>query len=164
MDLTRALAEFDGRHAASLRRVAADFDDQNAAELIRLCQSEYSVAATWVVKVLLEAGRARAIDLEQVFGTLDVDALWEASLHVLQMVHLAPDAALAQVFTIRALLTHPKTLVRVWAMDAFVHVALAEPVYLPDARAIVARVGDQDPAFMRARARHLQDLLDQSSL
>ncbi|MEE9427301.1 MAG: hypothetical protein V3V25_04045 [Paracoccaceae bacterium] len=163
MELARALAEFDGKLTAPLRDVVAVFDDRDGALLAELCHGTQAVAATWVVKALLEDDRAGALDLHRVFEALGAAPHWEARLHLLQSVQHAPEAAMAQGFAIRGLLAHPKILVRVWALDAFVRLALVDRGLLAEARELVSAALDDRAASLRARGRALQLVLDQSS-
>ena len=88
----------------------------------------------------------------------DVDR-WETALHLLQIVQYAPDVALQQIGAIRRLMGHSKALVRVWALDAFVRLALVEDIYLPEARVLVEKALKGEAPSTRARARALNKLL-----
>lgn len=162
MDLAHALAEFDGKLTAPLRDVVAAFEDRDGAVLAEQCHGAHAVAATWVVKALLEENRAGSVDLHRVFAGLGAAQHWEAHLHLLQSVQHAPEAAMAQVLAIRGLLDHPKTLVRVWALDAFVRLALVERGFLAEACELVSTAMAGKAASLRARGRALQVVLDQS--
>lgn len=163
MGLKKAFAEFDGKHADPLRSAAAEFDESDAAELAAECHGEYAVAATWVVKALLGEDRATSLDMNRVFAALRNKNHWETILHLLQSVQHAPEPALAHVFTIRGLLDHQKTLVRVWALDAFVRVAQVDGNFLPEARRLVDSALNTGAASKRARAKALRRVLDQTS-
>ena len=163
MDLTRALAEFDGKHTDPLRVAAADYENADASTLEAECFGARAVAATWVVKALLEDGRALSLDMNSVFEALRTNNQWETTLHLLQSVQYAPEAALAQVFAIQELMANPKTLIRVWALDAFVRVAQVDRGFLPEARRLVDQALENEAASVRARARALVGIMDQSS-
>ena len=63
MELKRAMAEFDGTRTAPLQQAVATFDLRDAELLVKMCQGKDAVAATWIVKALLEADRAAPLDL-----------------------------------------------------------------------------------------------------
>jgi len=159
MGLVDTIDAFDGKLTEPLKVAVAEFDDEDAGLLVELCHSESAVAATWVVKGLLEAQGGASLDLRRFFAALQNKADWLALLHLLQCVQFAPDAAVAEVFAVRGLLRHSKTFVRVWALDAFVRIALVEPEFLVDARARVAAAQKSEFASVRARANALGRLL-----
>lgn len=157
MDRLRdALAEFDGTHTAPLI-AALDVARADTGALVRLCgDADVAVAATWVVKALVERGDA--VDLGPVFDGLAGQADWAAQLHILQCVQYAPDAAVGQVDVIRALRGAKKALVQVWALDAFVRVADVAPELRDEASAAVATAISAKAASLRARARALKEV------
>ena len=159
MEIAQALAEFDGLRTAPLKAAVEAFDAAAAGALTKACFGEHSIGATWMVKALLEQDRAYTLDLSRFFQALNKDAPWETNLHLLQSVQYAPDAALAEALTIRTFLTHKRTLLRVWAMDAFTRVALVEQGFLPKAREIVMQALNAGPASMQARAKALKALI-----
>ena len=156
MELKQALAAFDGRHTDTLKRLVRDrpFDGE---ELLALCREpDVEVAATWVLKALLENGVGRDWPLSRVFAALPEIQAWEAQLHVLQCVQFAPEAALGVVEDIENLMQSDRTLVRVWAMDALVRVADEQTNLRPRAEAHVAAALAESAASLRARARALK--------
>ena len=152
--LRKALEQFDGTRTAPL--VAAKNEARSDLDgLVALCDdSVVAVAATWLVKALVEDGAA--IDLEQGFATLGRQTEWAAQLHLLQCVQHAPQKAVPQVAAIRELLTADKALVRVWALDAFVRIAEITPELRAETRGLVATALDAKAASLRARARDLK--------
>jgi len=159
MDAFQALAEFDGTHIAPLKEVVAGFQSGQAELLDKACHGPEAVAATWVVKALLEQGRGGELDLGYVFTALRGGMQWEALLHLLQIVQHAPDAAMSEVMVIRGFLDHPKTLIRVWALDAFVRLALVDHTFLPEAVVLVEDALNAKASSVRARGRALRALL-----
>lgn len=158
MGLKQILARFDGKHVHELREAAATMSDAEITELAAFCGGEHAVAATWLVKHLLETGRPT--DFAQAFAHLSGELPWEAQLHLLQCVQFAPDVALIRHKEIRSLLNHPKTLLRVWAMDAFVRVWQVDPLLAKKAPALVHAALQDKSASLRARARHLAGITD----
>ena len=127
--------------------------------LVEACHGPDAMAATWIVKALLEQERAATLDLGIVFTALRGEMRWEALLHLLQIVQHAPDAAMSEVFVIRGYLDHPKTLIMVWALDAFVRLALVDHTFLPEAHKLVEDAVVAKAASLRSRGRALQALL-----
>lgn len=158
MNVLEALVAFDGKRVAPLREAVAGFNAAEATLLTEACHGIHAVAATWMVKALLEKSRAGALDMGAVFAALQYDLPWNSQLHLLQSVQFAPDAALPQVMFVRARLQQKRTLLRVWALDAFVRLALVESSFLPEARALVADA-QAGKGAMHARARALAALL-----
>ena len=160
MDLIGALAEFDGWHVAPLEVLAAREWRGGDLRVLEAAVSDeqLGVAASWVVKALLERGEAR-LDMGRVFEVLEGAEDWEVQLHLLQSVRFAPAMAVAQVNRVRALTTAKRAMVRVWAVDAFVRIAVESGAGLEDARGMVARGLDDGPASMRARCRALEKLI-----
>jgi len=159
MDIIEALAVFDGKRVAPLREAVAGFNAAEADVLVTACSGKDAVAATWMIKALLESGKVAPLDMAEVFAALQDDLPWESQLHLLQSVQHAPDAALPQVMFIRDRLNAKRTLLRVWALDAFVRLALVEPGFLPEAQRLVTEALVGKAASMQARARKLGALL-----
>lgn len=159
MELLEAFAAFDGKHVEPLKNAAGAVSNGDADALVDACVGVNAVAATWIVKSLLKNDKAAGLDMHRVFAALGQSDGWEPVLHLLQSVQFAPDAAVAEVFAIRKLLAHSKTLVRVWALDAFVRVAIVEPEFLSEARALVTDALNGKAASLRARARALVGVL-----
>ncbi len=162
MSVIEAVLSFDGKHVDDLNSAARNFAPSDGPVLIELCssgESAHRVAATWIVKAVLETGGAAPLDLPAFFARLDVETDWEALLHLLQSVQHAPEAASARRAAVRNLLDHKKALVAVWALDAFVRIGLETGDGLEDARQRVETSLTYGKAAMRARARHLAPLL-----
>jgi hypothetical protein len=152
--LKAALARFDGTHTAELVE-ALDLGRENRGELVALCgDTDVAVAATWVIKALVEKGEA--VDVAAVFETLFLQTEWPAQLHVLQCAQYDLDAAAAHIEAIRSLMRSPKVLVRVWAMDAFVRGAVVQPDLRGQASKMVEAALSGGAASLRARARELK--------
>ncbi|MEM9642757.1 MAG: hypothetical protein AAGA19_14785 [Pseudomonadota bacterium] len=150
MRILAAVQAFDGVTTDGLGLAAQRYQSDDAEDLLRMCRSDVAreaVAGTWILKALLETGRADGIRLEQAFDVLRSPPDWTVALHLLQSVRFARDAV-AQAL-IDPYLDHERTLLRVWALDALVRVA-------PDAaRARVDAALHDTAASMRARARAL---------
>ena len=152
--LKAALAQFDGTHTAVLVE-ALDLAREKRGELVALCgDADVAVAATWVVKALVEKGEA--VNVSAVFATLHLQSEWPAQLHVLQCAQYDPDAAAGHVEAIRGLIQSSKALVRVWSLDAFVHAADMRPDLRREASEIVDAALNGKAASLRARARELK--------
>ena len=162
MHMVEAILSFDGTDVDDLKAVAASDEAADTQTLVSLCGSDvarHRVAATWLVKALLERGAAIGLDLERVFVRIETETAWEALLHLLQSVRFDPATAVAQRDAIRRHLDHDRAFVRVWALDAFVQVALAEGAELEEARARVDEALTARQASLRARARQLAPLV-----
>lgn len=139
-----ALYAFDGKRVGGLKTlVNADVPD---ADLLALLPGPHEIAATWVLKARLDAGLLGEAAQKAIFAHLRHLTEPDAILHLLQMVQHAP---FASVDDVRPFLTHKRTLVRVWALDALARLA-------PDEAAPLIEAALDDPsAAMRARARAL---------
>lgn len=153
MDLSETLARFDGKHVDELRAASEGLDASELAALPKFCRGEHAVAATWMVKLLIEANRVNL--LAEAMECLHADMPWEAQLHLLQCVQHAPDVAITKVSVIRQLMDHPKTLLRVWALDALVRIWTVEPALAVEAPKLVENALNDKAASVRARARQL---------
>ena len=58
MDILQALAEFNGTGTAPLKEAVAGFQSGQAELLVEACHGPDAMAATWIVKALLEQERA----------------------------------------------------------------------------------------------------------
>lgn len=143
-DMLAALYAFDGKRVGGLKAlVKADVAD---ADLLALLPGPHEIAASWVLKARLEAGLLGQAARNGIYECLPKLSEPDAILHLLQMVQHAPHA---EADVIRPFLTHKRTLVRVWALDALARVA-------PDEAAPLIEAALDDPsAAMRARARAL---------
>ncbi|MDJ1016790.1 MAG: hypothetical protein QNJ35_09785 [Paracoccaceae bacterium] len=150
--LQRALSDFDGKHVAPLKRVAVQVRSEDVCAFIT---GPEEIGATWVLKAIAEDGRASEKDIELAFEALSELSESDAILHVLQIAQFAPNAARAHQASIRALLIHKKTLVRVWALDAMVRAAPGSD----EARRLVEEALKGPQASLRARARALKALV-----
>ncbi|WGI22560.1 hypothetical protein [Amylibacter sp. IMCC11727] len=149
-----ALERFDGTHTAELVG-AMDMARADVAGLVALCfDPDVAVAATWLVKALVEQGTD--VTLDHVFASLQAQTEWAAQLHILQCVQFAPMAAVAHVDAVRDLMGADKALVRVWALDAFVRIAQCAPKFRKDAKGFVEAALAAKAASLRARARNLK--------
>ena len=167
MSLLDTLKRFDGKSTTELKEAASMVRDRSVArEVEEACASDdqhLRAGATWVVKHLVEKGRATDVDLEAVLKTLPTATEWTAQLHLLQIVQYAPEAAVDLAGDVRSLLTSPKAFVRVWAVDAFVRIAGVRPELLPEASSYVSEGLNSKAASMRVRCRNLQPLLQSAS-
>jgi hypothetical protein len=120
-----------------------------------LKRPEESVAASWIIKALLESGRGRHLDMNAAFGVLAQSTDWATQLHLCQCVRYVPDAAIGHAATFRALINAKKTLVRVWALDAFVRLSYLRPELRDDAQELLAELAHDRSAAMRARVKNL---------
>ncbi|MDJ0638334.1 MAG: hypothetical protein QNJ20_05835 [Paracoccaceae bacterium] len=157
-----AVLAFDGKHVDELRFAAERVLEADGGALVELCSSDdplHRVAATWIVKAVLEDGRGQTLDLGKYFSCLKDETEWGALLHLLQSVQLAPKAASNHWDAVRRLLDHKKTLVAVWALDALVRIAVETGEGLEEAHRRVEAALAHEKASMRARARHLAPLL-----
>lgn len=155
-DLAAALAAFDGKLTEPLRPMV---DDADAAEVLAACDNgDTEVAATWIAKAMIDAGSDR-LHPAALVRKLDQVKGWEAQLHILQCVRHAPDAALDHLPLFRELMAAKRTLLRVWALDAFVRIAQVRPELRPEAAKRVQAALSDGPASLKARARHLEALV-----
>lgn len=143
-DALAALYAFDGKRVGGLKAlVDTDVAD---ADLLALLPGPHEIAASWVLKARLEAGLLGETVQNSVYACLPKLSEPDAILHLLQMVRHAP---YAPADAIRRYLTHRRTLVRVWALDAPARIAPDEAAPLVEAAL------DDLSAAMRARARAL---------
>lgn len=147
----------DGLKAAARAFAASDVD--MLAGYLDSSVDAHRIAASWIARSVIESSRGDLLDLPSVFARLDGEAQWQVLLHYLQSVQFAPEAAVPMRAVIEGLLEHPKTLVGVWAMDGLVRIAVETGKGLPDARKRVEAALSHPKASVRARARHLTQLL-----
>ncbi len=160
--ILEAVLAFDRRHVDELKSAAEHVSEADGGALVELCSSSdplHRIAATWIVKAVLEDGRGQTLDLGRYFSCLEDETEWDALLHLLQSVQRAPKAASSHRDVIRGLLDHKRTLVAVWAMDALVRIAVETGEGLEEAHRCVEAALAHERASMRARARHLAPLL-----
>lgn len=162
--MVEAILSFDGKHvdelkaAVVLEPIATDWNA--VCDYFSHADVRLQMASTWVVKAALENGLAVPSDV--------VDALivassqltsWEAILHVLQSVRFmslskAQKKELLAFAAINEM--HNKTLVQVWALDAFVRLSIADPEMIKQVEQKLANAHHHKAASVRARARNLQ--------
>ncbi|WP_224816260.1 hypothetical protein [Hasllibacter sp. MH4015] len=119
-DIAAALAAFDGKHTASLKAVLADdLSPEAEAALIAAIPGSDEVAATWLVKALVEKARLGQHHLATLFDRLPDITKPDAALHLLQCAQYAPDAARLLRPHLFLFYGHDKILLRVWAFDAY---------------------------------------------
>jgi hypothetical protein len=148
--------EFDGKDTTPLHAAIprASKDPQLLVESCSYGDSE--VAASWVLKALVEQEGVERFDMETAFAALHTKAEWQTNLHLLQLVKYAPEAATKYVAIVRDLMSADKVLVRVWALDAFVRIAGVAPEFRQQAAGAVEGALGKTPASLRARARVLK--------
>jgi hypothetical protein len=139
-----ALYAFDGKRVAGLRSLVGS--NVTDAALLDEMPGAHEIAASWVLKARAEAGGLSEEAKARLYDSLPELSEPDAILHLLQSVQHAP---FASPDAIRPFLSHKRTLLRVWAMDAMARVAPA------DAAALVEAALEDDSAAMRARARAL---------
>lgn len=162
MSLAEAILAFDGKHVDELRLAASIYDAADGQMLIEFCSSadpRCRIAATWIVNALLQKGMHDGLNLNAYFDRLKLETEWGALLHVLQSVALVPNMASNHLKDVARLVDHEKTLVSVWALDAYVRIALETNEGVQQARNAVEDALSHEKASMRARARHLAPLL-----
>lgn len=119
-DITAALAAFDGTHTAPLKAVVRDGLSPDAvATLIAAIPGPGEVAATWLLKALVERGKIGSGTLAEVFDRLPQITAPDAALHVLQCAQYAPDAAPILRPHLTPFYGSKKIFLRVWAFDAY---------------------------------------------
>ena len=155
MSLQEQLSAFDGKHVAPLRTLADAAKLEQQRELAGEVSGPHETAATWILKSLAETGRLDPAVAASVIEELDALESWEAILHVLQMVHYTSADVKVDLKTLRGLMAHEKTLVCVWALDAFAKVGPPE-----EAKPLVQNALDAKQASMRARARKLAEMFE----
>ena len=157
MDVRQAIAAFDGRCPDVLKAaVAAGIDNDDRAVLsAAMTRPEDAVAASWIIKAVLERQAADPVGAPAYFAALSQELPWQAHLHVLQSVRLAPEAATGCADLISRFLTHERALLRVWAMDGFCRLAGLDPSLRAAARSAFSAQSVGGAAAMRARCRNL---------
>lgn len=151
-----ALYAFDGKRVAGLRALVSS-NMPDSAFLAEL-PGAHEIAASWVLKARAEAGGLSEEAKASLYDCLPDLTEPDAILHLLQMVQYASPARPTSAEMIRPFLTHKRTLLRVWALDAMARVAPA------DAAPLVEAALQDESAAMRARARALQGLISSAHL
>ncbi len=151
-DIAAALAAFDGKHTAPLKTALADDLSLEAeAALIAAVPGPDEIAATWLIKALVEKCRLGQHHLATLFDRLPRITEPDAALHLLQCAQYAPDAARLLRPHLTPFYGHKKILLRVWAFDAYCRGADAS-------EDLSERVGQglaDRSAAMRARSKAL---------
>ena len=148
-----ALARFDGKEVAPLRALVADGPE--VRRVLEHVPGPHEVAASWVIKALVERRQVSEAELAGFLGRLALLGEADAILHVLQCAQHAPVVvARAMRPDLVPLYRHPRGLVRVWAFDAYIRGA-EHPAELEDTAARIRQGLAERQAAMRARARGL---------
>ena len=148
-----AFEAFDGREVAPLRGLVAT--DPEVRRVLEHVPGPHEVAASWVLKALVERGAVTAAELAGFLGRLGLLSEPDAILHVLQCAQHAPGpVARAMRDDLVPLYRHPRGLVRVWAFDAYIR-GVEHPAELDDTSARIRQALEDRQAAMRARARGL---------
>lgn len=164
MSFVEAILSFDGKSISELKAAMRDPANHEAwAHLSPYISSDiqnYQTASTWLVKAGLESGR----DVDNAVLVIMIDAAtkfdhWEPKLHALQCVQYFGNgqlqhAGLREFVAVQQ--ADKKLLVRVWALDAAVRIALFDGDE-GAAREHIDAIDGRCPASMRARARQLRD-------
>ena len=163
MSAVEAILSFDGKHVDQLKSafkgginasewvdVASFFDHEHAL---------YQTASTWLIKAALE--NAEKVPPE-VTSKLLTDKTsfshWEARLHFLQSIQFlgVPESELKDLrLFIAQCEDDKKTLVQVWALDAFVRLAVTDLSLTDETERKIQSALNHKAASMRARARNL---------
>lgn len=164
MSFVQAILSFDGKSVSELKAALRDPANNDAwakvAPYISSNVQNDQTAATWLVKAGLESGRD--VDTAVLGAMIDATAMfdhWEPKLHALQCVQYFGDGLMQHARLrefVAAQQTDKKLLVRVWALDAAVRIALFEGDE-GAARKHIDAIDSSYPASMRARARQLRD-------
>ena len=119
----------------------------------------YQTASTWIVKAALEkGGQIPQSVIDELIVAISSFEHWEPKLHFLQCIQfldvLQGDAEVIRTYC-EACEEDKKTLVRVWALDAYLRLSFGEDALLDVvAHKLEAALNDK-AASMRARARNL---------
>lgn len=137
---------WDGKTTAALRQVADDLKPADYEALLAACRDQNVLtarAASWVLKTSYERGAAIPYPAD----LLARDLHWEVAVHLLQSIrHVDVDIPPKMV---EPFLSHNKTVVRAWALDAYVRLGGT------DADTLLEKALDDPAASVRARARNL---------
>ena len=129
-DISEALRAFNGREVAPLKALVATGPEMR--RVLEHVPGQHEVAASWVVKALVERGQVSDAELAGFLGRLSLVRQADAILHVLQCAQHGPVAvARAMRDDLVPLYRHPRGLVRVWAFDAYIRGA-EHPAELED--------------------------------
>lgn len=151
-DIQAAFDAFDGQRTAPLRALLSEPLSLEAERaLMAAIPGPDEVAATWVVKALVEDGRMGAGQVAEVFERFDRITEADAALHLLQCARLVPDAAPILRPHLTPYYGHAKMLLRVWAFDAYCRGAGPEE----DLTERIRQGLESRSAAMRARSKAL---------
>ncbi|MEX3017741.1 hypothetical protein [Gymnodinialimonas hymeniacidonis] len=119
-DIAAALEAFDGTHVDPLRAVLAEPWSPEAEDaLLAAIPGPEEVAATWLVKALVEKAQLGTGQVARAFERFSAVTEPDAALHLLQCAQFAPDAAPILRPHLTPYYGHSKILLRVWAFDAY---------------------------------------------
>lgn len=119
-DLEKAFVLFDGRDLTPLRRFVSESLSETAQNaLLAACSGPDAVAATWIVKALVERGRLGSGQIARAFEAFAEVTAPDAALHLLQCAQYAPDAAPILRPHLTPYYGHSRILIRAWAFDAY---------------------------------------------
>jgi hypothetical protein len=151
-DIQKALDRFDGRDPAPLRLLLSESLSPTAeTTLLAAIPGPDEVAATWLIKALVERGQFSTGHIALAFEAFPTLQTPDAALHLLQCAQYAPDAAPILRPHLTPYYGHSKILLRVWAFDAYCRGA-------PPDEDLFERIKQglqQREASMRARSKAL---------
>lgn len=126
-DLEKTFVRFDGRDLEPLRRFVSESLSKTAQNaLLAACSGPDEVAATWIVKALVERGRLGSGQIARAFEAFAEVTAPDAVLHLLQCAQYAPDAAPILRPYLTPYYGHSRILIRAWAFDAYCRSAPAD--------------------------------------
>lgn len=161
------ILEFDGKTTGSLELAckAAGKDFNGFARLFELAASEdtrLQIAATWVLRKLLEMGaEMTAAQCKTFIETAAAQTAWEAQLHVAQSVQFIRNQdlnarQLAEIIMPWRAAKRP--FLRAWTLDALCHLAQRDAELKGMASELVTKAKGDPAASVRARARNLRKI------
>ncbi len=126
-DIAAAFEAFDGTHVDPLRGLlAGPLSPDAEGTLLAAIPGPDEVAATWLIKALVEKGKLGAGQVAHAFERFGQVTEPDAALHLLQCAQYAPQAAPLLRPHLTPYYGHAKILLRVWAFDAYCRGALPE--------------------------------------
>lgn len=168
-DLRAALTPFDGRATSLLGEAEAAFSGQAGyiealIALIGDAEPYVSSGATWLLKNYFEQGGALSAEQTQtLIAALPSgdDAHWSTQLHLCQSMRYldlsrnGSDALwVSDLWAwVEPLLTHKRSFLRAWSLDALAHLARAHQAYQAAFEQALQRASEDEAASVRARAR-----------
>ncbi|MGJ8528172.1 hypothetical protein [Maritalea sp.] len=163
MSIVDVILSFDGKHVDELKLAVKNgisgAEWHQVATYFSHPDTRLQASATWLVKTALE--QSKPVPSDVVDSLLSNSALltgWEAKLHLLQSIQFL-DIDDAQTQNVRGFIksceASSKTLLRVWALDAFVRLNCNDEIGVDIAKGKTQSALKDDAASMRARARNL---------